>query len=115
VREADVLVYAYERGGTTEAALVAIAQLLPAGLAAPILSGLADRRGGAAALRLGYWAQALTLGATSGLIFAGAPDLLVYAAAVLASTAVTMTRPAQAALVPSLVDDEHELTAINAL
>jgi MFS family permease len=111
----SVLVYAYERGGTTQAALVAIAQLLPAGLAAPILSGLADRRGGALALRLGYWAQALTLGAISGLIFAGAPDLLVYAAAVLASTAVTMTRPAQSALVPSLVDDEDELTAINAL
>ena len=110
-----VLVYAYERGGTTEAALVAIAQLLPAGLAAPILSGLADRRGGAAALRLGYWAQVVTLGATSGLIFAGAPDLLVYAGAVLASTAVTMTRPAQAELVPRLVDDEAELTAINAL
>ena len=111
----SVLVYAYERGGTTQAALVAIAQLVPAGLAAPILSGLADRHGGALALRVGYWALALTLGATSGLIFAGAPDLLVYAAAVLASTAVTMTRPAQAALVPSLVDDEDELTAINAL
>jgi MFS family permease len=111
----SVLVYAYERGGTTQAALVALAQLLPAGLAAPILSGLADHRGGALALRLGYWALALALGATSGLIFAGAPDLLVYAAAVLASVAVTITRPAQAALVPSLVDDEDELTAINAL
>jgi MFS family permease len=110
-----VLVYAYERGGTTEASLVAIAQLLPAGLAAPFLAGLADRRGGARALRLGYWALAMTLAMTTALIFAQAPDLLVYAAAVLASTAVTMARPAQAALVPTLVDDEDELTAINAL
>jgi hypothetical protein len=111
----SVLVYAYERGGSTQAALVALAQLLPAGLAAPILSSLADRRGAAPALRLGYWTLALTLAAMSALILISAPDLLVYAAAILAATAVTLTRPAQAALIPSLVDSDAELTAINSL
>ncbi|HEY1507577.1 MAG TPA: MFS transporter [Solirubrobacteraceae bacterium] len=111
----SVLVYAYERGGSTQAALVALAQLLPAGLAAPLLSSLADRRGAASALRLGYWTQSLTLAATSALILISAPDLLVYAAAILATTAVTLTRPAQAALIPALVDSDAELTAINSL
>jgi hypothetical protein len=111
----SVLVYAYERGGSTQAALVGLAQLLPAGLAAPVLSSLADRRGAAATLRLGYWAQALTLAATSALILISAPDLLVYGAAILATIAVTLTRPAQAALIPSLVDSDAELTAINSL
>jgi hypothetical protein len=111
----SLLVYAYERGGSTLAALVALAQLLPAGLAAPVLSSLADRRGAATTLRLGYWTQALTLAATSALILVSAPDLLVYGAAILATIAVTLTRPAQAALIPSLVDSDAELTAINSL
>jgi MFS family permease len=111
----SVLVYAYERGGSTQAALVALAQLLPAGLAAPVLSSLADRRGAAVALRLGYWAQALTLAAIAALMLSSAPDLFVYGAAILAATAVTLTRPAQAALIPSLVESDTELTAINAL
>lgn len=110
-----VLVYAYERAGTTVAALVAVAQLVPAGLAAPLAARVADRRGGAVALRRGYWAQAVTLGATAALLLAGSTELLVYAAAVLAAIAVTATRPAQAALLPALADGTHELTAATVL
>jgi hypothetical protein len=110
-----VLVYAYEHGGATKAALVAVAQLLPAGFAAPVLSGLVDRHGAARALLRGYWAQSATLAAMAGLILASAPEPLVYAAAVLVAIAVTTSRPAQAALVPALVDGADELTGINAL
>jgi hypothetical protein len=49
-----VLVYAYERGGATKAALVAIAQLLPAALAAPLLSAFVERHGAAKGLLRGY-------------------------------------------------------------
>jgi MFS family permease len=111
----SVLVYAYGRGGTTVAAFVAVAQLLPAGLVAPVLAGIVDRRGAAATLRRGYWVQAGALAATSALLFAGASDLLVYAAAIVAACAVTVTRPAQAALVPELVSSSEQLTAINVL
>jgi MFS family permease len=110
-----VLVYAYEHGGTTKAGLVAVAQLLPAAFAAPLLAGFVDRHGAARALLRGYWAQSATLAATGGLMLGSAPEPLVYATAVLAAIAITMTRPAQAGMLPALVESADELTGINAL
>ena len=91
----SVLVYAYERGGTAAAALLAVAQLLPAATLAPILARRIDRRGPGAALWQGYLAQAITLSATAGLLLAGGPPGAVWPAAICASVAVTVTRPAR--------------------
>jgi hypothetical protein len=110
-----VLVYAYERGGATAASIVAVAQLLPAGLVAPVAARAVDRSGAEQALRAGYCWQSGTCAVTGALLLTGAPALTVYAAAILAACAVTATRPAQAALVPALARDEHELTAITVL
>ncbi len=111
----SVLIYAYERGGALETAAAAVAQLLPAGLLAPVLARAVDRRGAACTLRRGYWWQAGALATTAALLLSGAPGLLVYAAAIVAASAVTMTRPAQAALAPRLVHGSEQLTAINVL
>jgi hypothetical protein len=108
-----VLVYAYQRGGAAMSAAIAVIQLVPAAVVAPMGARLTERRGAGVALRLGYVVQALSIGACATAILLDAPAPVAYAGAVVAASAVTLTRPAQGALLPSLVDTPAELTAAN--
>lgn len=110
----SITVFAYTQGGAGEAAVISVVQLVPAAAVAPWAARLADRRGGGTALTVGYVAQAVTMAATAAALLTGADAPVVYAGAVLAACAVTMTRPAQSALVPGLVRTPAELTAVNA-
>jgi MFS family permease len=105
-----ITVYAFARGGATEAGVVALVQLVPATIVAPGASVLADRLRRERALRLGYAVQALTMGATAMAIGVDAPAVLVYAAATTAACALTLTRPVHFALLPDLADDPASLT-----
>jgi MFS family permease len=107
-----MLVYAYSRGGATIAGVVALAQLVPAALLAPVFAALADRRSPVVLLAGGYLVQAAAMAATAAAVAGGVP-IAAYAAAVVASTAVTATRPAQSTLVPSLAVTPDQLTAAN--
>jgi MFS family permease len=107
-----MLVYAYRHGGASIAGLVAVAQLAPAAVLAPIAAAVSDRRSPVVLLAGGYLVQAAGMAATAVAVIAGVP-LAAYAAAVVASAAVTTTRPAQATLIPSLSVTPDQLTAAN--
>jgi Cyclic nucleotide-binding domain/Major Facilitator Superfamily len=108
-----ILVYAYERGGATETGVIAVVQLVPAGLCAPFMAVRADRSSPSVLLVGGFIAQIAGLALAAVAIFAGWPSADVYAGAILAATAITAARPAQAALLPSLARTPDELTAAN--
>ena len=107
-----MLVYAYGRGGAGAAGLVAVAEMVPAAIVAPMVAPIADRRSPVLLLAGGYLVQAAAMAATAAAVFVGAP-LAAYAGAVLAAMAVTTTRPAQAALIPSVAATADQLTAAN--
>jgi hypothetical protein len=109
-----MLVFAYHRGGATEAGLVALAQLVPAAVLAPVAAALADRRSPVVTLAAGYLAQGAGMAASAAAMVAGAP-LAAYAAAIVASSAVTTTRPAQSTLIPAICATPDQLTAANVI
>ena len=68
-----MLVYAFTKGGTTAAGLVALIQLVPAALVAPFGSVLGDRMRRDRALAAGYAAQAATMAVTAFALWSEAP------------------------------------------
>jgi MFS family permease len=108
-----MLVYAYDQGGATTAGIVAVVQLVPAALFAPVAGSLGDRHRPTRVLAAGYAAQAVAMGATAAVLLGGGRPLAAYALAAVAATAVTVTRPATAALLPALARSPEELTAAN--
>ena len=108
-----ILAYAYTIGGAPATGLVALVQLAPAALFAPLAAVAGDRFPRELVLLGGYLLQAAAMAATAVALLAGAHVALVYALAALAATAITVTRPAQSALLPSLATSTAELTAAN--
>jgi MFS family permease len=108
-----MLVYAYQQGGTTASGLVAFAQLAPGILLAPVMAALADRRSPTELLVGGYIVQALGMAGVAVSLWTKASPYAAYGLAVLASTAMTTTRPAQFTLLPALARDAQQLTAAN--
>src|ERR1700753_594908 len=85
-----MLVFAYNRSGTTVAGLVAVAQLVPDAIVARVAPSVADRRSPVILLAGGYLAQTAGMAGTALAISAGMP-LAADAARLFASSAVVST------------------------
>jgi MFS family permease len=108
-----ILVFAYGHGGAGEVALVAVIQLVPAAAVAPVAASFGDRYPRERVLLTAYLLQAAVAGAIATALLANAQVALIYALAAFANTAITLTRPVQAAVLPSLSRTPAELTAAN--
>ena len=110
-----ILLYAYDTSGPAAVGVIALAQLLPAGILAPFAASLADRYPRERVLLVGYLVQAFVFGAAGAGMLLGAPAIAVYIAGAAAAAALTVIRPTQGSLLPSLARTPEELTAANGL
>lgn len=110
-----ILLFAYAATGPASVGIVAVAQLLPAAFVAPLAANLGDRYRRDRVLFVGYLAQTAAFGAATLAMAGASPPLVVYLAAALAVSALTITRPTQGALLPSVSRTPEELTAANGL
>jgi len=110
-----ILVYAYEKGGTTAAAVASLIQLLPAAAAAPLVALMGDRVPRERVLPRIYWIQSATMALTV-LLFAGNCGLpLILIGAALVSVTISLTRPVYLAALPAFAATPSQLTAANSV
>ena len=110
-----ILVYAYGATGPTSVGLVAVAQLVPAAIAAPLTARLGDRMAPERALTVAYAVIGVAMLATGAAMAGALPPLIIYGLAATVVVAYTSVRPIQISILPSLVGRAEQLTAANAL
>ena len=109
------LLYAYKATGPASVGVVALVLLIPATMFAPIAASIGDRVRRDRFLAFGYLCQMIALGLVAVAMTMDLDALVIYGLACLSSSAMTMTRPAQGALIPSLAQTPEELTGANGL
>src|SRR5712692_5152682 len=110
-----IAVFAFERGGAAAVGLVTLSRMLLAAAASPFASVLGDRLRRERVMLVTDAVRALILGGMALAVALDAPTLAVYGLAGLLAVVSTAFWPAQAALLPSLARNAHELTAGNVM
>ena len=110
-----LLIYAYGHGGTSAGTTMVLVQLVPCIVLGPFLGTLADQHSAHSVLCWGYALQALAMGGVAVAIGLGAPIIVVFVLAPLTALGLSATRPAQAAVLPAVVQTADELTAANVM
>src|SRR5215831_1291347 len=106
-------VYAYRESGAGGVAAAGLVRLIPAAVAAPLTGMLALRIRPGRLLLAGGVLRTAALAAAGGLVLAGQPVWVVFAAVACESAISSVLRPVQGSLVPSLSRTPEELTATN--
>ena len=110
-----ILLYAYDATGPASVGVVALIQLVPSAVFAATAAAVADRYRRDRVLLAGYALQAISLALTAAAMLLGAPPVAVYVFATVTACLLTLTRPTQGALLPTISRTPEELTAANGL
>jgi MFS family permease len=110
-----ILVYANGATGAASVGLVALVQLIPAAVFAPIAASLGDRYPRTRVLLGGYALIAASSLAVGAAMMVGASPAFVYGCAIVAAAFMTMPRPVQAAITPTYAETPEQLTAANGI
>ena len=108
-----VAVYAFHHGGATAVGVLTFVRLAVAAVISPLAASIGDRYRRERVMIGSDLARAATVSVAAVAVFTGAPSLVVYALATLATAVGTPFRPAEAALLPTLARSPEELTAAN--
>jgi MFS family permease len=108
-------VYAYNEGGATAVGVAALARMVPAGLAAPLVGVIVDRRSRRDVLLAITIGRALLLAGIAAAVAVAAPLAVVLALSAALTALATAHKPAQAALLPALAETPRQIAASNAV
>ena len=106
-------VYAYHAGGKSAVGLLFFARFVLAALASPWLGLLADRWSRRSVMLSSDVVRTVLMAGMTVVASAGGSAYLVYVLAITSTIVASAWGPAQAALMPSLVNSPDELTAAN--
>jgi hypothetical protein len=109
-----VMIFAYQQGGVAETGLVLFSILIPSAMVAPLAARAIGPLGGGRALLGGFVIQSALTAVAAGVLMADAPVGWIYGATLASSVSLVLTRPAAAALIPTLARSVDDLTAANA-
>lgn len=109
-----VLVYAYDVGGVAGAALASTVRMVPAAIAAPFTTMLADRLPPRLVLVAVHAGRGVSVAGVAIVIATGLPASLVFVAIGVEGLIATLNRPTTMSLLPALAHSPQELVAANA-
>ena len=107
-------VYAYDQGGAAAVGVVGLIRLIPGAFVSPFAASLVDRFSRVAVMVASDLVRVVLMALAALVIATDGPAPIVYVLVGLTTVVGTVFRPAQAALLPSLVSTPGELTASNA-